>query len=219
MSLENKRRLCVPVHVKPYCYRYLCNNFGIEGMEEGYISLQRSSLLGMVFRSLLHHKTRISNHIPNNHARWCSKVVYVNVWAHDLTHHGLDLTEQGKKEWALIVEKICQEDFKQFFIHMYMVMPHKNLIISRYQQLRGYTENDWPQESMEKMITRMQIIPRLKRSREDFLNQFDSFFTANLSSMVDYRATKKILSLLLCNSTSTTEEASQDCMLSLQQMS
>lgn len=218
MNGGNKKKLCVTIPVKPYCYRFLCNNFGIKGEKEGYISLHRNSLLGMVFRALLHHKTRISSAAPLNHSRWCTKSVYVKIWVHDLDHHGLDLTEQGKKEWAMIVERMCLEDFKQFFIHMYMVEPHKNLIIEKYQRLRGYTEEDWPLESMEKIVTRMNIIHSLKRSREEFLNKFNGFFTANLSAMVDYRITKNILSRL-CDSTLTTEEESAMCTQFLQNAS
>lgn len=210
MSTEKKEKMYVRIPVKPYCYRFLCHNFGIDGKREGYISLRRSRLLSIVFRSLLHHKTRLcrSNAQP---ARWRTREVYVAVGLHDLDHSGLDLTDEGKAEWAMIVEQMCQEDFKQFFIHMYMVEPRVKTIIEKYHSLRGYTEEDWPMESLQKIVTRMHITTEIRQAREDYMQKFNDFFTANLSALVDYKTTKRLLSTL-CNSTSTTEEVSEECM-------
>lgn len=200
----------VRIPVKPYCYRYLCKNFGIDGRGEGYISLRRSRLLSMVFRSLLHHKTRLSRQ-NSQPARWRTKNVFVAVGQHDLESHGLDLTEEGKSEWAMIVEQMCQEDFKQFFIHMYMVEPRVKTIVESYHRLRGYTEDDWPIESLLKIVTRMHITTEIRKAREEYMQKFNDFFTANLSALVDYKTTQRLLTSL-CNSTSTTGEASKESM-------
>lgn len=215
MSVYKKEKMYVRIPVKPYCYRYLCNNFGIDGRSEGYISLRRSRLLSIIFRSLLHHKTRLCRQ-HTQPARWRTREVFVAVGQHDLESHGLDLTEEGKSEWALIVEQMCQEDFKQFFIHMYMVEPRVKTIIEKYHNLRGYTEEDWPMESLQKIVTRMHITTEIRKAREDYMQKFNAFFTANLSALVDYKTTQKLLSTL-CNSISTTEEASEECMPSLQE--
>lgn len=197
--------LYVRIPVKPYCYRYLCNNFGIQGKPEGYISLRRNRLLSTTFRSLLHHKTKLDGG-KKTPARWKTREVLVAVRQHDINCHGLDLTDEGKTIWALIVEQICQEDFKQFFIHMYMVEPRIKVIIDRYHNLRGYTENDWPQESLQKIVTRMHITGRIREARDVYLHKYNDFFTTNLSAFVDYNKKQKLFSQL-CNLTSTTEEA------------
>lgn len=192
MSLEKKDIMYVRIPVKPYCYRYLCNNFGIDGKSEGYISLRRSRLLSMIFRSLLHHKTRLFCQQAQP-ARWRTRDVLVVVGQRDLESHGLDLTEKGKSELAHIIEQMCQEDFKQFFIHMYMVEPRIKTIIEKYYSLRGYTEEDWPMESLQKIVTRMHIIPEIRKARENYLQKFNAFFTANLSALVDYKTTQRLL--------------------------
>ena len=144
--------------------------------------------------------------------------MFVAVGLRDQESHGLDLTEEGKSEWAMIVEQLCQEDFKQFFIHMYMVEPRVKTIIERFHNLRGYTEEDWPMESLQKIVTRMHITSEIRKARDDYMQKFNAFFTANLSAMVDFKTTQRILSSL-CNSTSTTGGESEDCMLSLAEMS
>ena len=211
MVAEKKDTLYVRIPVKPYCYRYLCNNFGVTGKKEGYISLRRNRLLSMVFRSLLHHKTRLID-VPQQSARWRTREVFVAVSSHDLEHHGLDLTEEGKCEWALLVEQLCQEDFKQFFIQMYMVEPRVKNIIENFHTVRGYTEEDWPVESLQKIITRMQITSQMRKVREEYLEKFYAFFTAKLSKRVDTQITKNLLRQ--CDSTSTTGEESPASTLS-----
>ena len=205
MGVYNDNTMYVRIPVKPYCYRYLCNNFGIQGKAEGYICLRRNRLLSTAFKSLLHHKSKLSG-IKARPARWKNREVLVAIKQHDLNSHGLDLTDEGKSIWAWIVEQICQEDFRQFFIHMYMVEPRIKVIIDRYHKLRGYTEEDWPQESLQKIVTRMHITGRIREARHVFLQKYDDFFTTSLSTFVDSNKKQKLLSQL-CNSTSTTEEA------------
>ena len=102
-----------------------------------------------------------------------------------MAHHGLDLSEECKSKWAVLVEKKCHEDFKHFFIQMYMVEPNINNIIRMYQSVRGYTEEDWPLESLYKIVTRMNITSQIKKSREEFLKKYIVFFTANMSERSD----------------------------------
>ena len=125
-----------------------------------------------------------------------------------MEHYGLELTEKGKAEWALLVEQICQEDFKQFFIHMYMVEPRVKNIIEKFHDVRGYTEEDWPMESMQKIITRMRITSQIRKVREEYLHKFNDFFTTNLSKRVDSKIAQIIYNL--CNSASTTGEESEE---------
>ena len=198
--------------MKPYCYRYLCNNYQIAGEPEGCISFKANRLLSSIFRNMLRHKTQLP--VPQGEpttARWRVRRVAIDIGTHNMEHHGLDLTEESKAELATLIEYICQEDFRQFFIHMYMVEPRVKSIIEQYHTLRGYSEEDWPQESMQKIVTRMRVTAQLRESRDAYLQKLNGFFTANMSAMVDYKLTKKVFSQL-CNSTSTTEEESEGSM-------
>ena len=103
------------------------------------------------------------------------------------------------------VEYICQEDFRQFFIHMYMVEPRVKNIIGQYHRLRGYSEEDWPLESMQKIVTRMRVTARLRESRDAYLQKFNGFFTADMSALVDWKLARKVLSGL-CNPRKSPEE-------------
>ena len=185
MITENRNRLYVSVAVKPYCYRWLVNNFHIDGAREDCISLRRHRLLQVIFRNMLQHKTRLQFHDTQSPARWRTRTVHIALGSHDLEHHGLDLSPEGKAEFAGLVEQLCQEDFRQFFVHTYMVEPRVKMIIEQYHRLRGFSEEDWPQESMQKIVTRMGVTAQLRRERESFLQKSNALFTANLSAIMD----------------------------------
>lgn len=127
--------------------------------------------------------------------------------------YGIDLPENFKAEFANLIEYLAKEDFKQYFVHMYMVEPRVSFIISSFQRYRGYKEEDWPMESLQKIVTRMKITREIRTARQAYLQKFNDFFTSQLSAILDIKAAKKILTI--CDSTSTTEVASLDSMPSL----
>ena len=134
---------------------------------------------------MLQHKTRLQPHGIHNPARWRTRTVNIALGSHDLEHHGLDLSPECKAEFAALIEKLCLEDFRQFFVHTYMVEPRVKIIIEQYHRLRGFSEEDWPQESMQKIVTRMGVTAQLRREREAYIQKFNALFTANMSAMVD----------------------------------
>lgn len=214
MSRQNFNRMYVYLKIKPYGYRYLTNHFQIAGEPEGCISLKKSGMLASVFRNMLNYKSRLGDGACEQpSARWRTRCVAIDIGTHNMEHYGLDLTDDAKDEFAYLVERICQDDFRQFFVNMYMVEPRVKNLIEQYQRLRGYTEEDWPWESMQKMVTRMHVTKQLRESREEYLQKFHDFFTANLSALVDNKRNKLILSQL-CNLNSTPGEASEEFMQS-----
>lgn len=213
MGTENKNDLYVCIGVKPYCYRYLCKNYGLKGAREGYISLRHSRLLHTALCSLLQHKTFLDIGRPPSD-RFRTKEVYVYVEPHYRKKYGIDLTEKGKDVWAMLVEQICQEDFKQFFFNVYMAEPRTFKIIELYKELRGYTEGDWPSESMKKIVVRMNVNGKLNQKRKDFLNIFRNFYHETVPSSGLGKNIKTISKL--CNLTLTTGEASEEFMPSQQ---
>lgn len=206
-----KHRLYSVVDVKPYAYRWLVNNFQIKDEPEGCITIGRHRLLNLVFRNMLQHKSRLTVARHKDAARWRTRTIHIAVGQHSLSHNGLDLTDECRSEFATLVEVLCHEDFRLFFIHMYMVEPRVKVILEKYHQLRGYTEEDWPIESLQKIVTRMHVTSQMRTARQEYLQKYNTFFTANLSAMVDCHSTKIILSSL-CNSTLKTEAASEDSM-------
>lgn len=199
MVYETKRRLYAMVHVKPYAYRWLTAQFQLPREPEGCISLRGHRLLSLVFGQLLQHKTRFPAPGAGDGAapaRWRTREVRIDIGPHDQAHHGIDLTPEGRAELATLVEAMCQEDFRQFFVHAYMVEPRVGAVIARFCRLRGYSEEDWPQESLQKIVTRSRLTARLRRQREEYLQQFDRLFTADLSAMVDTQTARRILSRL-----------------------
>ena len=206
-----KHRLYSSIKVKPYAYRWLVNKFQIKNEPEGCISLGKHRLLNLVFRNMLQYKSRLTIVKQKDAVRRRSLTIHIAISNHNLEHYGLDLTEDCRSEFATLVEVLCQEDFRLFFFHQYMVEPRIRVILEKFQQFRGYSEEEWPLESLQKLVTRMHITSHLRSARQEYMQKYNEFFTANLSKIMDCNSTKIILSSL-CNSTSTPEEASEDSM-------
>ncbi len=209
MGLENKKSLYVKIRVKPYCYRYLCNNYSLRDAPEGYIDLRGNRLLLTALRTLLRHKTKLRIKQPPSD-QWRNKEVFVYVGPHHISHNGIDIAEEHKVVWAILVEQICQEDFKNFFFNMYMADPRIFVIIEHFKRMRGYTENDWPDESLRKIVFRMDVKRTLDRNREEYLKIYKDFYCGSVPSTGLGKNIQNIA--YLCNSILTTGEASEESM-------
>lgn len=195
------RKIFCNILVKPYCYRWAVNHFQIPGEAEGCVSLRKNRMLNAVFRNLLRRKTSLTEEECES-SRWRTSCLSIEIGSHNLENFGLDLPARAKSEMATLMEQMCIDDFKSFFVQMYMVEPRKKNIIELYHQMRGFTEQDWPQESMQKIVTRMHITSAMRRTRFEWLQQFNQLITTQVSEHSDSKLRE------LCNLISTTVEAS-----------
>ena len=204
MRSEKQESLYIKIRVKPYAYRFLCNNYSLKDAPEGYIDLRRNRLLLTALRTLLRHKTNLKLKQPPSD-QWRNKEVNVYVGPHHISHNGIDIADEHKVVWAILVEQICQEDFRNFFFNMYMADPRIFIIIEQFKKMRCYTENDWPDESLRKIVFRMNVKSTLDKNRKEYLRIYNNFYCGNVPSTGLGKNIQNIA--YICDSNSTTEEA------------
>lgn len=173
----------IPIHVKPYVYRWLMQNFyvNVKGLKDT-VSFKKSFELKSMFLALLSNKPYFSDFhrkdVKNEHK---SKIVYVYAGQNTFDHSACCMTYTAESLFSSHLESIIKADFISYVTFMYMLEPQISVIVERYKALNGYSEDDWPSLSMLKIVNRKGVRALRDKSRSYFLSVSDDFFTTQLS--------------------------------------
>ena len=183
----------VEIPVKNYVYRYLMQNFhvNVKGMKDT-VSFNRCNELSQMILAMLTKNTSSFNaedeRVKNVHR---NKTVKICIGRKAFEHEGFEVNQRAALSVSKHLEGMIRSDFLSYVCHMYCVEPELKRIIDRYKELNGYSEEDWPTESMSKICRRAQIYKRRKQMREFFVKQTEDFFVTQLSVLKYFRRYKK----------------------------
>ena len=174
----------VPIHVKPYVYRWLIKNFlvKVEGLKDA-VSFKRNFELKSLLLALLSNKPYFAEthkkEVKNKHK---NKVVYIYTGQNAYDHSACCLTYTAETLLANHLESMIKQDLINYVTFMYIVEPQLSALVERYKQMKGYSEDDWPTLSMLKIINRKNVKQIRDKAREHFLELSDKFYTTQVSN-------------------------------------
>lgn len=185
-----KKEYFVKVHVKPYVFRWLMRNYfvNVNGLKNT-VSLKRNFELKSMFLTLLENRPYFYNSRENTgyERRNCEVYIYAGPFCFD--HGAYNLTYTAETLFAVHLESVVKADLIAYANYCYMFEPRLDRIIERYKEQNGYSEDDWPTESMKKILFRSNIRESRAKAREHFLHITDNFYAMQLSY---FKANKRL---------------------------
>lgn len=181
--IKKKEEYFVRIRVKSYVYKYLIENFSVKsyGVANAVSFRNCTELNSYVTRILDKNSNTYDAEYMGRKGDLYNKEVYLLISERIFVREGFNLSETAEHIIARHLESIVKSDFLMYATHMYMMIDNLVEIVERYKRLNGYSEDDWSQESMIKILRRKFITDYRKKQRELFLQNAENIFVTCLS--------------------------------------
>ena len=184
--MEKDNTYYVEIPVKSYVYKYLIMNYSVNvrGLSDT-ISFNRCHEIKRMVNSILERNS--STYDCDNKKSFQehrNKIVRLCIGKKAFEHDGFQINYTALLQVSQYLEAIVRLHFLHYVEFMYIVEPALQPIIMRYKKMYGYTEEDWPYESMSKMCRRKGLHKHRKEIREFFVQKMESFCMTELSRIL-----------------------------------